>query len=145
MSGLTRLILCLNLLGQFSSICSMNLPSRDKYERMVRTIDDNTAVYLLITTSSKIYCMPLNSTFAYTSLSNGGEYFTSQNGIIYEEADLSNNWITDAFYVRAEDLIYVNVYNSSAASGIIFTLKYVEGQWIKQILYRDQSYCLGKS
>ena len=136
---------CLTLCGQINSIWSMNLQSRAmKYERLVRTVDD-TAVYLLITTSSKIYCMPLNSSFAYTSLGSSGDDYFSRSGIIYEEHDLSNNWITDAFYIRAEDLIYVNVYNSSAASSIIFTLKYVEGVWVKQILYRDQSYCLGKS
>ena len=70
---------------------------------------------------------------------------TNNYEIIYEENKNSNNWITDAFYIKSEDLIYVNVYNSSSSSSNIFTLSYDQAkqEWIKNMLYRDQSYCLG--
>ena len=67
--------------------------------------------------------------------------------VIYEEKNHQNNWITDAFYVKSENLIYVNVYNSTSATSDIFTLKYdqAKDQWHKNVLYRDQSFCLGKT
>ena len=113
-------------------------------------------VYLLISTSSKLYAMrmpELNSNgMPITSGSNVRHYNdhhrntpSSSYEVIYEERAQANNWITDAFYVRSENLIYVNVYNSTSASSDIFTLRYdpSRGQWLKQMLYEDQAYCLG--
>jgi len=102
------------------------------------SIEINKQTYLLISTSSKIYCMQMPT--PTTNVSNNENY-----EIIYEEKKLSNNWITDAFYIKSEDLIYVNVYNSTSSSSNIFTLNYDKQQsvWIKKTLYSDQSYCLG--
>lgn len=101
-------------------------------------------VYLLISTSSKLYSMRIPDPNHLPSGSS--RYHMSQHyEVIYEEKTQANNWITDAFYVKSENLIYVNVYNSSSASSDIFTLRYdsVKGQWVKNMLYEDQAYCLG--
>lgn len=101
-------------------------------------------IYLLVTTSSKIYSIKLSGNFNYNSVES--ERFKTENDVIYREDDLSNNWITDAFYVKSEGLIYVNVYNSSSSSSNIFTLKYDQesNRYLKNVLYRDQRFCLGK-
>lgn len=91
-------------------------------------------VFLLVSTSSKLYSMKLPESYHYD---------TSYE-LIYEETDPVNCWITDAFYVKAESLIYVNVYNSSSLSSQIFTLKNTKnGKWNKKVLYSDQNNCLG--
>ena len=101
-------------------------------------------IYLLVTTSSKIYSLPIQYNFQLDNIDT--EKFYNENNVIYKENDLSNNWITDAFYVKSEDLIYVNVYNSSSASSDIFTLKYSKetNGYVKNVLYRNQRFCLGK-
>jgi hypothetical protein len=109
------------------------------------------AVYLLISTSSKIYCMKLPATFASGLISYTNNYFNEIKNyqIIYEEPSSSGanggNWITDVFYVKSENLIYVNAYNSTSATSEIFTLKYDKYKdiWLKRVLYKDQPYCLG--
>ena len=121
-------------------------------------------VYLLVSTSSKIYCMKMPDELDQLQFQQQPQpqlnqqqqqlYYYRNNyydrdaknfAIIYEEKNHQNNWITDAFYVKSENLIYVNVYNSTSATSDIFTLKYdqMRDQWIKNVLYRDQSYCLG--
>lgn len=105
-------------------------------------------VYLLISTSSKLYCMKMpdfSGRSHYQRLSQSYYDELKNYQVIYEEKNHANNWITDAFYVRSENLIYVNVYNSTAASSDIFTLKHdpISNTWIKTILYQDQSFCLG--
>ncbi|RNA00369.1 hypothetical protein BpHYR1_029204 [Brachionus plicatilis] len=90
--------------------------------------------FLLVSTSSKLYSMKLP----------GPYHYDNSHELIYEETDPVNCWITDAFYVKAESLIYVNVYNSSSFSSQIFTLKRTNnGQWDKKVLYSDQNNCLG--
>lgn len=91
-------------------------------------------VFLLVSTSSKLYSMKLPDSYHYETVYE----------LIYEETDPVNCWITDAFYVKSENLIYVNVYNSSSFSSQIFTLKNTNtGQWDKKVLYSDQNNCLG--
>lgn len=118
------------------------------YERHIRSqLNKNIphSTYLLITTSSKIYSLRIPSNFEYDRIDS--EQLRTENDVIYAESDLSNNWITDAFYVKSENLIYVNVYNSTASSSNIFTLEYNKDthSYTKRILYKDQSYCLGIS
>lgn len=123
----------------------------NKMSRSSGGVGTEEPVYLLISTSSKLYCMKvpaevsrLHSPHHYKL--NHGYYDDIRNyEVIYEEKAHVNNWITDAFYVKSESLIYVNVYNSSSASSDIFTLKYdsEKAQWVKTVLYKDQSYCLG--
>ncbi len=100
-------------------------------------------IYLLITTSSKIYSLPLPNSFQIDNFDM--DKFYTENNVIYKEPELSNNWITDAFYVKSENLIYVNVYNSTSASSDIFTLKYNKetNTYIKTVLYNNQRFCLG--
>ena len=117
----------------------------------------HSSVYLLISTSSKIYCMKMPDDADLASSQQSSQQYYYRNNyyerdsknfaVIYEEKNHQSNWITDAFYVKSENLIYVNVYNSTSATSDIFTLKYdqVKDQWIKNVLYRDQSYCLGKT
>ncbi len=121
-------------------------------DRRIRSgdTDQQDPVYLLVSTSSKIYCMKMPDMNRITNIAQQN-YLKNMDDlkhyrVIYEEKSKQNtNWITDAFYVKSEDLIYVNVYNSTAASSDIFTLKYDAGKdtWIKNVLYKDQSYCLG--
>ena len=118
-------------------------------DRQIRS-EDADPVYLLVSTSSKIYCMKMPDMNRITNIAQQN-YLKNMDDlkhyrVIYEEkSKLNTNWITDAFYVKSEDLIYVNVYNSTAASSDIFTLKYDSSKdvWIKNVLYKDQSYCLG--
>lgn len=119
------------------------------------TYASHSSVYLLISTSSKIYCMKMpDDADLFSSQQSSQQYYYRNNyyerdsknyAVIYEEKNHQSNWITDAFYVKSENLIYVNVYNSTSATSDIFTLKYdqAKDQWIKNVLYRDQSYCLG--
>ena len=102
-------------------------------------------IYFLVTTSSKIYSLPIPYNFQFDTIDTES-FYNAENNVIYKEQDLSNNWITDAFYVKSEDSIYVNVYNSSSSASDIFTLKYNKqtGAYVKNVLYRDQSFCLGK-
>jgi hypothetical protein len=122
---------------------------------------DASPMYLLVSTSSKIYCMKIPDDInqvqqqqpqlnqpqqqLYYYRNNYYDRDAKNYAVIYEEKNHQNNWITDAFYVKSENLIYVNVYNSTSATSDIFTLKYdqVRDQWIKNVLYRDQSFCLG--
>lgn len=99
-------------------------------------------VYLLISTSSKLYSMRLPEPNAPPTRSS---HLHQSYEVIYEEKTQANNWITDAFYVKSENLIYVNVYNSTSASSDIFTLRYdqTSGQWVKSMLYENQAFCLG--
>ena len=98
-------------------------------------------MYLLVTTSTKIYSVEIPANFDYTKV----DQQRTESNVIYSESELSHNWITDAFYVKSEDLIYVNVYNSTLSASDIFTLKYNEekGKYEKTVLYTDQSFCLG--
>ena len=116
------------------------------YQRNIRSQVENLPqpTYLLITTSSKIYSLEIPANFDYAKIQ--GEKLRTDAKVIYAENDLANNWITDAFYVKSEDLIYVNVYNSSASASDIFTLKYnrLSDSFEKNVLYRNQRYCLGK-
>lgn len=120
-----------------------NTKYQEYYRRNLRRETHNAPppTYLLITTSSKIYSMAIPASFSYDTI----DLQQRENQVIYSESGNLNNWITDAFYVKSEDLIYVNVYNSSAYSSNIFTLKYnrYENKWEKNVLYKDQSYCLG--
>ena len=115
----------------FCAIITINAKSvHDNHHRRLprNTIElNNKQTYLLISTSSKIYCMQMPANLT-SELSNKYE-------IIYEEQKQSNNWITDAFYIKSEDLIYVNVYNSTSSSSNIFTLSYDKFQmiWIKKM------------
>lgn len=105
--------------------------------------DQANAVYLLISTSSKLYCMRMPE---LSTLLNPRYHHDLRNyEVIYEEKAHAQNWITDAFYVKSENLIYVNVYNSSSASSDIFTLRWdsSRSQWVKTMLFEDQAYCLG--
>lgn len=106
--------------------------------RPVRSEAPANTPFLLMSTSSKLYCMRLPHDLSQIDDEKNIE-------IIYEEKSYSNSWITDAFYVKSEQLIYVNIYNSSSASSDIFTLKFdsPSGTWQKTVLYKDQSYCLG--
>ena len=127
--------------------------ARNQYFRPTRSgYDDiDPPVYLLISTSSKIYCMKMPDS---TGTGQNQHYYRPNPNyyddlknyeVIYEEKSHANNWITDAFYVKSENIIYVNVYNSTSATSDIFTLKFdpSRGAWTKKVLYRDQSYCLG--
>jgi hypothetical protein len=126
----------------------------NRLERRSEDFDGKT-VYLLVSTSSKLYCMRLlNLSNAQDSSMSIDKRIAQRNldvdylknyEIIYEEKGSLTSWITDAFYVKSENLIYVNVYNSSAATSQILTLKYDQSlkQWVKTVLYKDQSYCLG--
>lgn len=109
-------------------------------------------VFLLISTSSKLYSMripdPLTAVGPApptSSRHHHANYYQQPYEVIYEEKTHTNNWITDAFYVKSENLIYVNVYNSTSATSDIFTLRYDtnKNQWVKSMLYEDQAYCLG--
>jgi hypothetical protein len=136
--------------------------------RPVRSEFSGKQVYLLVSTSSKLYCMripDLVSDHHHNSNSNNhrssptgsssvlkrGAYYTASDlhnyEVIYEEKANPNCWITDALYVKSEQLIYVNVYNSSSAASDIFTLKHdpIANVWVKTVLYKDQSFCLGLS
>lgn len=119
-------------------------------QRSIRSDYDQNPIYILVSTSSKIYCMKMPDLNRINSVGHANymKYLEDLKNyvVIYQEKSSSNaNWITDAFYVKSEDLIYVNVYNSTAASSEIFTLKYdkVTDVWQKTVLYKDQSYCLG--
>lgn len=125
------------------------------HKKYIRSSNDvNQQVYLLISTSSKLYCMkmpdlsPNSQTYQqqqnYYRLNYGYDDIRNFE-VIYEEKNQPNNWITDAFYVKSENLIYVNVYNSTSATSDIFTLRYDSSAnvWTKNVLYKDQSYCLG--
>ena len=145
---------------------ALALPKGDRLKRNDESsFQSNEAapVYLLVSTSSKIYCMKMPDEFdqlqqqqpqpqlnqqqqqLYYYRNNYYDRDSKNFAIIYEEKNHQNNWITDAFYVKSENLIYVNVYNSTSATSDIFTLKYdqMRDVWIKNVLYRDQSYCLG--
>jgi hypothetical protein len=146
------------------SLANVKLSRSSNYgsggNRGIAVSSSEDSVYLLISTSSKLYCMRMpelsmnkgGAASAATTSNhhsyklNHGYYDDIRNyEVIYEEKAHVNNWITDAFYVKSENLIYVNVYNSTSASSDIFTLKYDTSrhQWIKHVLYKDQSYCLG--
>ncbi len=129
---------CLSLSGYRS-------PTNDQHLlRPVRTFGDVVPdSYLLFSTASKIYCMKMSMLESQMDAFDVSLAPRSSYDIIYEEDVNGNCWITDVFYVRSEDLIYVNVYNSSASSSQIMTLKNIAGEWQKTILFRDQPYCLG--
>jgi len=147
---------------------SLAHPTIDRFKRNGDGVEgysqDESPMYLLVSTSSKIYCMKIPDDInqvqqqpqpqpqlnqpqqqLYYYRNNYYDRDTKNYAVIYEEKNHQNNWITDAFYVKSENLIYVNVYNSTSATSDIFTLKYdqVRDQWVKSVLYRDQSYCLG--
>lgn len=141
-----KLVICLILLTMLSSgsfARRFNTKYQQYYSRNLRRETPNTPppTYLLITTSSKIYSMRIPASFNYAGI----DLQQRENEVIYSESGHLNNWITDAFYVKSEDLIYVNVYNSTSYSSNIFTLKYNRygNKWEKKVLYKDQSYCLG--
>jgi hypothetical protein len=122
-----------------------NLNTNLNNSRPIRSELDSKQVYLLVSTSSKLYCMRLPDVSDHGP-KRGAYYSDLQNyEIIYEERAHPNCWITDALYVKSEQLIYVNVYNSSSASSDIFTLRHdpIANVWIKTVLYREQSFCLG--
>ena len=145
-----------NLITAFPSHIYPDRPTRSDERHLEQ--HDSASVYLLVSTSSKIYCMKMPNEADQAQLQQQQQhqqYYYRNNyndrdlksfSIIYEEKNHQNNWITDAFYVKSENLIYVNVYNSTSATSDIFTLKYdqTRDQWIKNVLYRDQSYCLGE-
>jgi hypothetical protein len=100
--------------------------------------------FLLISTASKIYSIKISD---LTNINNQNKNLRkNKQNIIYKENDNGKYWITDVFYVKSEDLIYVNVYNSTISTSDIFTLRYDSNsdEWIKTVLYRDQGYSLGK-
>jgi hypothetical protein len=101
-------------------------------------------MYLLVSTSSKIYC--LNISNEQTPPPFNQKQQKPDYDVLYEHKERLNNWITDLFYVKYETIIYANVYNNTSATSEIFTLKYdqLRHQWIKNVLYINQSYCLGK-
>jgi hypothetical protein len=125
-----------------------NLNSNTNPRPMRRELGDK-QVYLLVSTSSKLYCMRLPDMSDDGALLKRGAYYNDLHNyeIIYEERSHPNCWITDTVYVKSEQLIYVNVYNSSSASSDIFTLRHdpIANAWIKTVLYKDQSFCLGLS
>ena len=121
----------------------------DQNNRPVRSELGGKQVYLLISTSSKLYCMRLPDMGDRSVLQNHSAFHHDliNYEIIYEERTSLTSWITDAIYVKSENLIYVNVYNSSSVSSAIFTLRHepMSNTWHKTLLYKDQSYCLGIS
>lgn len=142
----------LNILIVFISISTLDFKLTSalviQKQRSLRSQIEYQDYYLLVSTSSKIYCIRMpNTNLSDSRFVNTEAYFedTSNHEIIYEEQKQSNNWITDAFYVKSENLIYVNVYNSTSSSSNIFTLSFDknEQKWTKKMLYKDQSYCLG--
>lgn len=113
---------------------------------LISAYENHGQVYLLVSTSSKLYAMKIPDVHTVVRSSQRSYYDDLSNyELIYEQKNLVHNWITDAFYVKSENLIYVNVYDSSSSSSDIFTLKYnrVSNQWEKNILYKDQNNCLG--
>lgn len=140
-----KFIICLNVLSMLISGLLAKVDPilyKEYYQHKIQSRSAKAqSMNLLVTTSSKIYSVELPANFDFSTIDS--QY--TESSIIYAENELFHNWITDAFYVKSEDLIYVNVYNSTSSSSNIFTLKLNRdtGKYDKTILYRDQSYCLG--
>lgn len=99
--------------------------------------------YVLITTSTKLYCAkaPSTNSFDLNAIEREDPYFE----IIYEELNSTNNWITDIYYNKKSNEIYLNSYDSNALSSDIIALRYDNDakKWTKNVLFKNQLNCLG--
>jgi hypothetical protein len=154
---MTRAILVIVLVCAITMVQTKDLPSSNNNEKRLVQYDFHSNEYLLITTSTKIFCIKANiqHTINYenSNVVNGNIHYVdrtqnNQEGleIIYEEFNSSNSWITDVYYDRTDNIIYANVYNGNTLKSDIISLKYnkTSGMWIKSVLFAEQSNCLGK-
>jgi hypothetical protein len=142
----------------FMTVVHMKQVVSLNHEKRLVQYDFHSNEYLLLTTSTKIFCIKANAkqtlNYEHANIVNGNLQFipkanSSQDGleIIYEELYSPSSWITDVYYDRVDNIIYANIYNGNTFKSDIISLKYDKssGLWIKTILFAEQNNCLGKS